>query len=201
MRFGTLAALALVAGVVLALAVACGGDSEEETPPAAETPVGEKDGVTFSLESEAFASEAAIPSRYTCDGEDVSPGLSWSDAPANTEAFAMILDDPDAPGGTFTHWLLYNVPPSLSSLPEGVPNDAAPPVAAGQAAHQGLNDFGTLGYGGPCPPPGAAHRYNFTLYALDETVDLAPGASKQRLLEAMQGHILGEGRLIGTYSR
>lgn len=199
MRSGTLAVLTLVAGVVLA--VACGGDSEEEAPPAVETPAGGEDGVTFSLESEAFPSEAAIPSRYTCDGEDVSPGLSWSDVPSGTEAFALILDDPDAPGGTFTHWLLYNVPPDVSSLPEGVPNDADPQVAAGEGTDQGLNDFGNLGYGGPCPPPGPAHRYNFILYALDETVDLDFGASRQQLLDAMRNHILGEARLAGTYAR
>jgi Raf kinase inhibitor-like YbhB/YbcL family protein len=200
-RSGTLAVLTLVTGVVLALAVACGGDSEEEAPPVAETPAGAEDGVTFSLGSEAFPSEAAIPSRHTCDGEDVSPGLSWSDAPASTEAFALILDDPDAPGGTFAHWLLYNVPPDVSSLPEGVPNEAAPQVAAGVGADQGLNDFGNLGYGGPCPPPGPAHRYNFILYALDETVDLDSGASRQQLLDAMRDHILGEARLTGTCAR
>ena len=201
MRFGTLAVLTLIAGVVLALGVACGGDSEEEAPLATETPAGGEEGVTFSLGSGAVANEAAIPSRHTCDGEDVSPGLAWSDASASTEAFALILDDPDAPGGTFTHWLLYDVPPDVSSLPEGVPNEAAPQIAAGAGADQGLNDFGNLGYGGPCPPPGPAHRYTFALYALDETVDLNPGATRQQLLDAMRDHILGEARLTGTYAR
>jgi Raf kinase inhibitor-like YbhB/YbcL family protein len=153
--------------------------------------------MTLSLTTTAFATNGPIPARYTCDGEDRSPPLTWSDAPAGAAAFALIMDDPDAPRGVFTHWVLYNLPGDARELPEGVPGVERLP----SGALQGMNDFGRVGYGGPCPPPGPAHRYRFTLYALDTALNLGPRATKQAMLDAMRGHVLAEGRLIGTYQR
>jgi Raf kinase inhibitor-like YbhB/YbcL family protein len=138
----------------------------------------------FTLSSSGFAPGQAIPRKYSCDGQDISPPLTWGEPPQNTRSLALVADDPDAPGGTYVHWVLYNMPPHTRALPEAV--------------HK--NSWGRLGYGGPCPP-GGTHRYFFKLYALDRMLDLAAGASKQRLLEAMQSHILGEADLMGTYSR
>jgi Raf kinase inhibitor-like YbhB/YbcL family protein len=140
-----------------------------------------------------------IPDRYaSCGGQTGnSPALEWSAPPPGTRSFALIVTDPDAPMGTFTHWLLWNLPPDQHSLPGGVPSQ--PQLANG--ARQGHNDFGKLGYGGPCPPPGAAHRYVFTVYALGIRPTLAPGASRQQLVEAIEGHVLAAGQLIGRYGR
>ncbi len=151
----------------------------------------------MQLTSGAFQPDQPIPTRYTCDGESVSPPLSWSDVPSAIGAFALIVDDPDAPGGVFTHWVVVDLPAGTSALPEGVP-------ATGRldnGAVQGRNDFGREGYGPPCPPRGSPHHYRFTLYALDAPLGLQPGASKQQVLDAMQGHIRAEGRLVGTYQR
>ncbi len=153
--------------------------------------------MTLSLTTTAFPSNGPIPARYTCDGEDRSPPLTWRDAPAQTAAFALIMDDPDAPRGVFTHWVLYNLPADARELPEGVPSAERLPGGA----LQGVNDFGRVGYGGPCPPPGPAHRYRFTLYALDTPLGLGPRATKQAVLDAMRGHVLAEGQLVGTYQR
>lgn len=149
--------------------------------------------MAMTLQSSAFRDGETIPRRYTCDGEDRSPELSWSDAPPLTCSFSLIMDDPDAPRGTFTHWLVWDLPSSLATLPEGA-------AGIGQA---GTNDFGRSGYGGPCPPRGhGPHRYFFTLYALDvESLRLRPGASRQSLESAMQGHILAQARLMGRYER
>lgn len=137
-----------------------------------------------------------IPRHYTCDGENVSPPLAWGDVPEGTKSLALIADDPDAPGGTFTHWVLYNLPPHLRELPEDVRRDETLP----NGAMQGTNSFRKIGYGGPCPP-GGTHRYYFKLYALDTELDLAPGATKERLLDAMRGHVLAETEVMGKYSR
>jgi Raf kinase inhibitor-like YbhB/YbcL family protein len=153
--------------------------------------------MTLSLTTTAFPAGGPIPARYTCDGEDRSPPLAWSGAPAGTAAFALIVDDPDAPRGVFTHWVLYNLPADAGELPEGVP--ATERLANG--ALQGVNDFGRVGYSGPCPPPGPAHRYRFTLYALDTALRLGPRATKQAALDAMRGHVLAQGQLTGTYQR
>lgn len=150
----------------------------------------------FTLSSPFFASGQPIPRKYSCDGQDISPPLSWGEPPQHTRSLALIADDPDAPGGTFVHWVLYNVPPHSRALPEGVPK--AEKLA--DASLHGKNSWGRLGYGGPCPP-GGTHRYFFKIYALDAVLGLPSGASKQRLLEAMQGHILGQAELMGTYSR
>lgn len=153
--------------------------------------------MTLALTTTAFPANGAIPARYTCDGEDRSPPLAWSGAPSGAAAFALIMDDPDAPRGVFTHWVLYNLPADAQELPEGVPTAERLP----SGALQGVNDFGRVGYGGPCPPPGPAHRYRFTLYALDTALSLEPRATKQAVLDAMRGHVLAQAQLVGTYQR
>ena len=188
----------LLAAVVLG---ACGGQAEApgQTPEAGETPSPGGDATAFSLVSEAFGNDETIPALYTCDGDNVSPALAWSGVPEGTQSFALITDDPDAPGGTFTHWVLYNIRTTAPSLPEGV--ETVPMPAYGLEGFQGSNDAGGIGYTGPCPPPGDPHRYRFTLYALDQTVELEPGASKQQLLDAIEGHVLAEAELAGLYGR
>lgn len=150
----------------------------------------------FQLTSPAFTEGAAIPTAYTCDGQDISPPLAWGEPPAGTKSLALISDDPDAPGGMWVHWVAYNLPPAIRQLPEGVPADAQLP----DGTRQGRTDFGRTGYGGPCPPSGT-HRYFFKLYALDTTLSLAPGATAKQLGAAMQGHILAQAQLMGTYRR
>jgi Raf kinase inhibitor-like YbhB/YbcL family protein len=149
------------------------------------------------LKSSAFEGGADIPSRFTCDGANISPALHWSAPPKDTRSFALVMDDPDAPGRTWVHWLIYDLPPGARELPEWVPPDAR--LASG--AQQGRNDFRRPGYGGPCPPPGPAHRYFFKLYALDTTLDLGDGAKRAQLERAMRGHILAEAELMGRYQR
>ncbi len=138
-----------------------------------------------------------IPRQYTCDGGDVSPPLIWKNAPAQTRALALIADDPDAPGGTWVHWVIYDLPAAANELAEGMAKGAM----LASDAHQGLNDFGRIGYGGPCPPSGPAHRYFFKLYALDTETGLKPGASKTQLLDTIRGHVLGQAELMGRYGR
>ncbi len=150
----------------------------------------------MKIESSAFGSGQPIPQKYTCDGPDVSPPLSWSDAPPGTKTFALIADDPDAPMGTWVHWVIFSLPPQTNALPEGV----AKTESAAGGVH-GRNDFGKTGYGGPCPPPGKPHRYFFKLYALDTTLNLRAGATKQDVEKAMQGHVLAQAELMGTYQR
>jgi Raf kinase inhibitor-like YbhB/YbcL family protein len=145
----------------------------------------------FSLESTGFAHGEEIPRRYGCEGEDLSPPLSWSDPPEGTRSLALVVDDPDAPVGTFTHWLGWGIDPGAQGLGEG---EAAPV--------EGRNDFGTSGYRGPCPPPGhGRHRYSFRLYALDSDPDLSPDADKGELERALEGHTLAVAELVGTYER
>lgn len=153
--------------------------------------------MAFTLKSAAFQEGGTIPSRYTCDGKNVSPDLAWSGAPKGTESFVLICDDPDAPVGTWVHWVIFNIPAGTNGLPLGVPTTRE--LADG--SRQGINDFHRIGYGGPCPPKGPAHRYFFKIYALDTKLDLAPGATKQQLLNAMKGHVLGETKLTGMYRR
>ena len=152
--------------------------------------------MTFEISSPAFSESDMIPVRFTCDGPDVSPELSWGGVPEAARSLALICDDPDAPMGTWVHWVLFNIPPGANGLPAELPPDA---VLENGARH-GTNDFGSLGYGGPCPP-GGTHRYFFKLYALDTEFTLESGISKAELVEAMQGHILAESQLMGTYSR
>jgi Raf kinase inhibitor-like YbhB/YbcL family protein len=152
---------------------------------------------TFSLLTTAFPDAGPIPIRYSCDGEDISPALSWTSAPSGSATFAIVMDDPDAPGGTWDHWTVFNIPSGIFELPEGRPK--TPQLPSG--ARQGSNSWGETGYGGPCPPAGPAHHYRFFLYALDRSLDLPAGASKGEVLEAMAGHILAESLLTGTYGR
>jgi len=151
----------------------------------------------LTLASTAFKAGESIPKRYTADGMDVSPPLKWKNVPEGCKSLALIADDPDAPVGTWVHWVLYNLPPSAQEIPEGVAKEKF--LVGG--IRQGRNDFGQFGYGGPSPPPGKPHRYFFQLYALDMRLDLAPGATKNQLLEAMEGHILARAELVGTYQR
>jgi hypothetical protein len=154
--------------------------------------------VNILITSDAFREGDAIPTKYTCDGEDISPALRWSDIPPNTKSLVLICEDPDAPSGAFTHWVLYNLPPTATELPEGVSVEAR--LANG--AIQGRNDFKRIGYGGPCPPPkNGAHRYFFRLYALDTELQLQAGARRENIVLAMEGHVLATGRLMGTYQR
>jgi len=151
----------------------------------------------FEIASSAFSGAGMIPKKFTCDGPDVSPPLRWTQAPAKTQSFALIVDDPDAPVGTWVHWVLYNLPANTTELPEGVEKQEQ--LTSG--ATQGRNDFRRIGYGGPCPPPGTPHRYFFKLYALDTKLTLKAGATKAELERAMKGHILGQAELIGRYGR
>ena len=151
----------------------------------------------MNLTSTSFQAGSQIPAKFTCSGAGISPQLAWSAPPAGTVSFALIVTDPDAPGQTFVHWVLYGLPAETRALLEGLPG-------LGQLANgsrQGRNDFGDLGYGGPCPPPGPAHHYIFTLYALDAKLNLPVGATRAQVEAAMQGHILASGELIGVYRR
>jgi len=146
----------------------------------------------FKLMSSAFAHGERIPTRYTCEGQNISPALEWSDPPRGTETFALIMDDPDAPSGTWVHWILFNLPATIRDLSERahLPADS----------QEGWNSWGRPGYGGPCPPSGT-HRYFFKLYALDTKIKLPPHPDKDQLLRAMENHVLAQTELIGTYSR
>ncbi len=153
--------------------------------------------MSFQLKSSAFSPGGEIPKKFTCDGPDVSPALSWSEPPAGTQSISLIMDDPDAPVGTWVHWVLYDLPTSTRELPENLPKDQE----LKNGARQGRNDFRRIGYGGPCPPPGPAHRYFFKLYALDAKTNRSPGATKAELERAMKGHILAQAELMGRYKR
>jgi Raf kinase inhibitor-like YbhB/YbcL family protein len=151
----------------------------------------------ITITSSAFAPGAAIPAKFTGDGANVSPPLTWSGVPSGTKSLALICDDPDAPAGTWVHWVLYGLPATASDVAEKAPASET----LSNNAKQGKNDFQKIGYGGPAPPPGKPHRYFFKLYALDADPGLKAGATKQELLQAMKGHVLGEGQLMGTYQR
>lgn len=187
----------LAVGLLMA---ACGDG--DETPTATETPVAGQtptieDGGDFHLSSDAFGPNEEIPAIHTCDGENTSPALSWPDPPSGTQSFALIMDDPDAPGSVFTHWVFFDLPADTRVLGIGVETSERPSMGG----TQGGNDAGSIGYTGPCPPSNGPHRYRFSLYALDELLELGPGASKQDVLDAMQGHILAEAQLVGSYGR
>jgi len=162
--------------------------SSTETPT--EIPITEAV-MSMEIKSDAFASGQSIPAKYTCTGKNSSPALTWSGSPAGTQSFALIVDDPDAPAGTWVHWVLYNIPPNTNTLQENADT-------SGMSA--GKNSSGNMRYDGPCPPSGT-HRYFFKLYALDSALSLSPGATKEQLLNAMKGHILAQGELMGTFSK
>jgi len=170
-----------VAAILAVLLIGAGGGSSD----------------ALELQSPAFKAEGEIPVRHTCDGADVSPPLRWIDPPAGTKGFALIADDPDAPGGIWVHWVLYEMSPEVRELPEGVP----PRDTVVGIGRQGANDFRRVGYGGPCPPRGPAHRYVFRLYALDGQTDLPPRKNKADVLKAIEGHVLGQAELVGRYQR
>ncbi len=153
-------------------------------------------GAEMDLNSQAFRPGGMIPAKYTCDGADISPPLTLPDPPAGTKSFALIMDDPDAPVGTWVHWVIWNIPATTRALEENIPKTASLP----NGARQGTNDFKRIGYGGPCPPSGT-HRYFFKLYALDTTLNLPPETTKSVLEDTMRGHILVQADLIGKYTR
>jgi hypothetical protein len=153
--------------------------------------------MSFALQTKAFTPGGTIPKKYTCDGSDASPELLWSGAPSGTQAFALIVDDPDAPAGTWTHWIAWDIPASATKLAEGTPKDET--LADG--TRQGKNDFKRTGYNGPCPPPGKPHRYFFKLYALGAKLDVKAGASRSELESAMKGKMLGQAEVMGKYGR
>lgn len=157
-----------------------------------------EEGVTMAIEfsSSAFEDGAAIPKKYSCDGEDISPALSWDNIPAGTESLALIMDDPDAPRGTWVHWVVFDIPPESAGFAEDISATADVP---GGGKH-GNNSWKRMGYGGPCPP-GGTHRYFLILYALDTVLGLEPGVTKGVLLRAMEGHVLDQSQLMGTYTR
>ena len=151
----------------------------------------------MQLETSAFPPGGDIPVRFTCDGSDDSPALEWTEPPAGTQSFTLVADDPDASRGTWVHWVLYDLPARARELPEAVPPDKE--LVSG--ARQGRNDFRKIGYGGPCPPPGPAHRYYFRLFALDRALGLKSGATRNEIDRAMEGHILARAELMGRYKR
>ena len=152
--------------------------------------------MSFAVKSASFPEGGTIPKQYTCDAADVSPALTWADAPEGTQSLALIADDPDAPVGTWTHWIIWNIPPG-EALPEGQPKTDT----LNDGSRQGRNDFKRIGYGGPCPPAGKAHRYFFRLYALNAKLDLKAGASRADLEHAMKGRVLAQAELMGKYGR
>jgi Raf kinase inhibitor-like YbhB/YbcL family protein len=158
-------------------------------------PVGSA-GSGFSVTTSSFQPGGEISPRFTCSGDNLSPALAWTDPPAGTKSFVLIVDDPDAPSGVFNHWLLYDLPANVRQLPEGVAQKSDP-----GGGSPGLNGFNEIGYGGPCPPPGHAHRYYFRLYALDQKLNLPAGASKSAVEKAMKGHVLAQAEVMGRFKR
>jgi Raf kinase inhibitor-like YbhB/YbcL family protein len=153
--------------------------------------------MALALSSTSFAESSKIPGKFTCEAEDLSPELSWSGTPSNTASFALLADDPDAPSGTWTHWVLFDLPANSTNLPEGLEKKESLP----NGARQGRNDFGKTGYNGPCPPPGKPHRYYFKLYALDRQLELKGGATRGEVEKALQGHVLATAQWMGRYQR
>lgn len=151
--------------------------------------------MSLAIKSTAFSAGNPIPKNHTCDGADVSPALMWTGAPAGTQSFALIVDDPDAPVGTWTHWIIWNIRPEASELPEGMPQNES----LTDGTRQGKNDFKRIGYGGPCPPSGKTHRYFFKLYALRTKLDVQAGATRKELERAMQGQVLAQAEVMGKY--
>jgi Raf kinase inhibitor-like YbhB/YbcL family protein len=153
--------------------------------------------MSLDLKSSDFAAGGNIPKQFTCDGADISPALEWDAPPAGTQSFALIADDPDAPVGTWVHWVIFDLPANLRGLPQNFPKSEQ----SADGSRQARNDFKKIGYGGPCPPPGKPHRYFFKLYALDAKLNLKAGATKKEVEGAMQGHIVAQGEYMGRYSR
>jgi Raf kinase inhibitor-like YbhB/YbcL family protein len=187
-----------LAGVIAATAALCAACATPASKPEPKAdPKTEATPMALEIKSSAFSQGQPIPARYTCDGDDVSPALTWSAGPQPTVSYAIICDDPDAPAGTWTHWVIYAIPAGTTSLPEAVPKSDSLPGGA----LQGKSSFNRIGYGGPCPPPGKPHRYFFKLYALDVDIKSEPGVTSSQLNAKMKGHILAQGELMGTYKR
>lgn len=181
--------------------MSCGSTKDRNQLPQTGQAVNEKENTmatseNFTITSTAFKEGKSIPQKYTCDGQDISPQLGWQSVPPNTKSLALIADDPDAPMGTWVHWVIFNIPPTTTELSESVPTEKTLP----NGALQGINDFKNYGYGGPCPPSGT-HRYYFKLYALDTALKLSAGITKPELLKAMERHIVAQAQLMGRYSR
>ena len=155
------------------------------------------EGASLRITSDAFEDGKPIPQEFTCDGADRSPPLHWDGAPEKSKALALVVDDPDAPSGNWNHWLIYNMPPATRALGAGV----AATAALGDGSRQGTNDFGRIGYGGPCPPPGSKHRYVFKLYALSAPLELEPGAKRDAVMKAVKEKTLAEAQVVGRYGR
>jgi len=202
----------LALGCLCLTATHCSGQGDRTSPqksdpkmppPVASVrsqPAAAKEGtptMAFQITSTAFTEGAPIPVRHTCDDKDLSPALAWAGAPQGTKSFALICDDPDAPIGTWVHWVVFNIPADSAGLPEGVPAVEKLP----NGTIQGKNGWHKIGYGGPCPPPGKPHRYFFKLYALDTLLALDSSADKKAVLNAVKGHALGEAQWMGTYAR
>jgi hypothetical protein len=183
---------AVIVLAILPVLLICSCDETEVASPRPQG--GNK--MDIKITSSAFENECIIPAKYTCDGVDISPPLQWEGIPEGAESIALICDDPDAPMGTFVHWVVFNLPADATQLDENVPSEKTLP----NGAKQGTSEFGKIGYGGPCPPSGT-HRYFFKMYALDAQVDLEAGASKSELLKAMDGHIVAQGQLMGKYKK
>ena len=177
----------------IVLLISCG--KKDETKPI-QTETKQEKTMELKITSSAFDEGGMIPKKYTCDAENVSPPLAWSGAPSGTKSFALICDDPDAPAGTWVHWVVYNIPAGEKGLNEAVPQNKK----LENGTMQGISDFGKPGYGGPCPP-GGTHRYFFKLYALDIALKIQSDFTKDSLLDAMKGHLLAEGQLMGKYTR
>ncbi len=189
---GVLATLVLLS--IMLFMYGCGQDSKGE----GSIPREAREVKLMRVYSNSFSNGGRIPNGYTCEGSDISPHISWSDEPAGTKSFVLIVSDPDAPIGTFYHWVLYDIPKDVKEIPE----NASVRDLKEKGIKVGMNDFRREGYGGPCPPPGKPHRYFFTVYALDvETIGLPPGADARRVLETIRGHVIAEGEIYGTYSR
>ena len=171
-----------------------------EQKPVATPKPGGGGSMSLTVRSSAFDNNTRIPEKYTGDGQDISPPLTWSGVPEGTKELALICDDPDAPmAEPWVHWVIYKLPPDCTGLPENVPKTGT--LTSPTGGLQGANSWGKLGYGGPAPPPGPVHHYHFKLYALDAPLNLGPGADKKKLLDAMKGHTLAEGEFVGTYQR
>lgn len=181
----------LLAGSVI---VSC--QEKKESQENQQAPMEGEETMAITVTSTAFTEGGMIPSKYTCDGDDISPPLALAGIPADAKSLALISDDPDAPMGTWVHWVLYNLPPDTRELPENTPSDET--LTSG--ARHGVTDFGRFGYGGPCPPSGT-HRYYFKVYALDSMLGISGRVTKKELLTAMEGHVLAEGQLMGKYKR
>jgi Raf kinase inhibitor-like YbhB/YbcL family protein len=178
----------VVTVLLFVLAAGCADEAAEPLPAGA---------AVLEVSSAAFENGSSVPTQYTCDGADLSPPVAWEGQPEETAEIVVIMDDPDAPSGLFTHWILYSVPPDAGGLSEGIPAGTELP----DGSMQGVNSFGKTGYGGPCPPPGDPHGYRIRVYALDTGSGLDAGADRGTVTAAMEGHVLAAGELTGFYGR